>query len=70
MKDLGDKYKAMRSVGCRWFTSGFIAFHNYMFGVPKGIVGLFNVVIEYEVDSDEAMDNPRNVEKDKSKTNR
>ncbi|CAE32162.1 hypothetical protein [Bordetella bronchiseptica] len=39
------RYRALRLMGCGWFTAGFIAALNEAFGVPKNEVRFMNVVI-------------------------
>ncbi|CUJ58875.1 Uncharacterised protein [Achromobacter xylosoxidans] len=42
------RYRALRLMGCGWFTAGFIAAINEAFGVPKNEVRFMNVVIEID----------------------
>lgn len=42
------RYRALRLMGCGWFTAGFIAALNEAFGVPKNEVRFMNVVVEID----------------------
>ncbi|MCM2572559.1 MULTISPECIES: hypothetical protein [Achromobacter] len=40
------RYRALRLLGCGWFTATIVAGVNWLFGVPANEVRFMNVVIE------------------------
>lgn len=40
------RYRALRLLGCGWFTAGIVASVNRILGVPSNEVRFMNVVIE------------------------
>ena len=42
------RYRALRTLGCGWFTSGFIAWLNFLFKVPENEIRFMHVIIEME----------------------
>lgn len=40
------RYRALRLLGCGWFTATIVAGVNWLFGVPSNEVRFMNVVIE------------------------
>lgn len=40
------RYRALRLLGCGWFTAGIVAGLNRLFGVPTNEVRFMNVVID------------------------
>lgn len=42
------RYRALRKLGCDWFTAGFIAWVNFLFNVPENEIRFMHLIIEIE----------------------
>lgn len=42
------RYQALRSIGCDPVAAGWVAFLNWLFGVPSGLVKFMTFEMEYE----------------------
>lgn len=42
------RYQVLRRMGCGPFTSGSIAFFNWLRGYPPGVIAFMTVVIEFD----------------------
>lgn len=43
-----NRYRALRLMGCGWFTSFGISFMNWAIDYPTGMIGFMNVIIDYD----------------------
>ena len=42
------RYQVLRRMSCDPLTAGFIAFFNWLFGVPNGEIHVMHMVIEFD----------------------
>ena len=42
------RYQVLRRIGCDPLTAGGVAFMNWLWGQPEGVIAFMTVVIEYD----------------------
>ena len=42
------RYQVLRRIGCDPLTAGGVAFMNWLWGQPQGVIAFMTVVIEYD----------------------